>query len=400
MPPPITIVRMRASLNSCSLNTGSVKVCSDTLAPVNSRGRTTCRRAPSVERSGRPRHVPRCWTRRGGCSASAATSIRRSPTSPPRPAARPAPSPSTSPARRSCSRRCSPRWRAAIDTRMRGLEHPRDHDLTDREQLRDHLDVAWTVMRQNRPVALGCSRRWWPTTPARAGPGATCASRRRPSGSTWSTWSTRTPAAGGSEFVAASMGAMLVTLNYALLTPPGGAGRPGRRGHHHGPTAVRTDRTGATGGGRNLKAGAGPLPRRRGEGRRRSGGAGRPGPEGRGRRTAAGCRGLANSAHGSGRCPPAATDRVRTGRGTHRRRPRPRSRRSSRHRPREVPGPETSLRHSTVPRPPRPRPHGRRTPEGPVMPMTARDYAWLFSPGSTFTYESGTVGTLHCGRRR
>ncbi|MDQ0810949.1 hypothetical protein QFZ63_002663 [Streptomyces sp. B3I7] len=29
------------------------------------------------------------------------------------------------------------------------------------------------------------------------------------------------------------------------------------------------------------------------------------------------------------------------------------------------------------------------------MPMTARDYAWLFTPGSTFAYDSGTVGTIH-----
>ncbi|MGW4513090.1 DUF4241 domain-containing protein [Streptomyces sp. NPDC004393] len=28
------------------------------------------------------------------------------------------------------------------------------------------------------------------------------------------------------------------------------------------------------------------------------------------------------------------------------------------------------------------------------MPMPARDYAWLFTPGSTFRYESGTVGTI------
>jgi len=28
------------------------------------------------------------------------------------------------------------------------------------------------------------------------------------------------------------------------------------------------------------------------------------------------------------------------------------------------------------------------------MPMTARDYAWLFTPGSTFAYDSGTVGTI------
>jgi len=29
------------------------------------------------------------------------------------------------------------------------------------------------------------------------------------------------------------------------------------------------------------------------------------------------------------------------------------------------------------------------------MPMTARDYTWLFTPGSTFTYESGDTGVIH-----
>jgi AcrR family transcriptional regulator len=42
------------------------------------------------------------------------------------------------------------REQASADIRQQ--DHPRDHDLTDRRQLRAHLAVAWQAMRSNLPV--------------------------------------------------------------------------------------------------------------------------------------------------------------------------------------------------------------------------------------------------------
>ncbi|CAM5545026.1 TetR/AcrR family transcriptional regulator [Streptomyces fumanus] len=112
---------------------------------------------------------------------------------------------------------------AAIDERMVGLEHPRDHDLTDRDQLRDHVGVAWKVMRQNRPVTLALFQAMVADDP---GTGRAWRDLREQTGTIREHLEYlverghRLP--GDPEFIAAAIGAMLVTLNYAVLTPPGG----------------------------------------------------------------------------------------------------------------------------------------------------------------------------------
>jgi AcrR family transcriptional regulator len=112
---------------------------------------------------------------------------------------------------------------SAIDERMVGLEHPRDHDLTDRDQLRDHVGVAWTVMRQNRPVTLALFQAMVADDP---GTGRAWRDLREQTGTIREHLEYLVERGhqlpGDPEFIAASIGAMLVTLNYAVLTPPDG----------------------------------------------------------------------------------------------------------------------------------------------------------------------------------
>ncbi|MFF4414248.1 TetR/AcrR family transcriptional regulator [Streptosporangium sp. NPDC001559] len=108
---------------------------------------------------------------------------------------------------------------ASADREVARAGHPREHDLTDRDQLREHLRIAWSVFREHRAVmvALFQSR-------VGAGPG---------DGRAWDDLTSETAVfrhhleylrerghrlPGDPELVAAAMGAMLGMLGYSMLT--------------------------------------------------------------------------------------------------------------------------------------------------------------------------------------
>ena len=103
-------------------------------------------------------------------------------------------------------------------TRINGQQHPPDHDLTDRAQLRAHLAVAWSVMRSNLPVMVALFESSVSQSPG--------------SGQAWQRLSEDTAMLrqhleylrdkgnqlpGDPALVAAAMGGMLSMLAYAML---------------------------------------------------------------------------------------------------------------------------------------------------------------------------------------
>jgi AcrR family transcriptional regulator len=109
----------------------------------------------------------------------------------------------------------------AADEQLAAQGHPREHDLTDRAQLREHLRIAWTVMREHRAIQVAMFQSMVADDPA--------------SGRAWREMTGQTgmlrehlewlreqgrALPGDPELIAAGMGAMLALVSYSL--PPGG----------------------------------------------------------------------------------------------------------------------------------------------------------------------------------
>jgi AcrR family transcriptional regulator len=108
---------------------------------------------------------------------------------------------------------------AQVDATLAGSEHPDDHDLTDRDQLREHLALGWQVFRDHLPVVIALQQsivvedlsagRYWRSLTTETEMFRRHLEHLRDEGH---------PLPGNPTLLAAAMGAVQSTLGFALLT--------------------------------------------------------------------------------------------------------------------------------------------------------------------------------------